>query len=648
MGKNWKNEIAEENYKTYRENARYRVSWERDANIFENARYNVHFSPSEEADMLALNLAPVPVSLLTAICDSADAMMVASRPTVHVAPIINPYDDQFTEISKAVAQKYNFLIKRSWYDSLGSLQYDRVVRDSGNVGHGIFYVVPRITYGEFNVDIKHINWRYFFPHPSSTDMFYRDMDNAVIAMRISPKAAYRIVRNFEDDITFDKFKKDWGKHYTLTGNSRVSKYDPALKDSILFTHRLQLEDQMVYIVNPKKDNVNYNGEIPFKTYTEYTPELKEQERRGDIEIIKEMRFVLTEYTSVGGLGYKVVYPISQPNFVPLVHDHRDTPYPIGRVWYLYPLQRALNKFVMTAILNGTMMNSTRIVSEEGSIVNKDEWKKNFTKMGAMLEYKPLIPGQSKPPVIIEGKPLSDAWLQFPRQIMYWMEYVSGQFGTMMGDPSQAPDVFSTLASLQSSGGQRVRKRLMVADGALSIVGQIVGEFYKNYAPPNGFATTINEDGTQSAPEKYNILVPNNKVKQDGSSEVEIKIRPDTDLSIGFNKVRFVTQGSTGFEAGTEAALLTTLATQLKVSELIPLILTRLNMKDVDKIIKNIDVKNQLQMTVQQQGEIIKELEGRTKILQNQIVQKGMEVDVAKFGAELKKVLNDIKSQAENQ
>ena len=72
------------------------------------------------------------------------------------------------------------------------------------------------------------------------------------------------------------------------------------------------------------------------------------------------------------------------------------------------------------------------------------------------------------------------------------------------------------------------------------------------------------------------------------------------------------------------------------------------MKDVDKIIKNIDVKNQLQMTVQQQGEIIKELEGRTKILQNQIVQKGMEVDVAKFGAELKKVLNDIKSQAENQ
>jgi len=237
-------------------------------------------------------------------------------------------------------------------------------------------------------------------------------------------------------------------------------------------------------------------------------------------------------------------------------------------------------------------------------------------------------------------------LQMPQYLSYVMEYVSGIFGVMMGDSRETPNVFSTVASLQSAGGQRIKRRLAHADACLSIVGKLVGEFYKNYAPLNGYGSVIDESGQQSEPVKYNVMNPKTEIDKNGKKIESIEIDPMTDLSKGFQDIRFITQGSSGYEAGTEAALLTNLATQLKVPQLVPLILTRLNIKDVDKIVKQLDLVQQQGATIEQLNQTLQEVERRANVLANQVTQKSFETAKAQFDAQFTKLLSTYKLQLE--
>lgn len=642
MKRQWTTEIASENFKLYKENRSARRAWEIDAIRFDDFRYSIHFSKAEEKEMLAFRQAPLPISITTAICDTAEAMMIASKPTIRVAPIINPFDDAATQLSKDVAARFQYLIQKAWYDSLGGLQHDRVVRDSSNVGHGFYYVVPRREFGEFNVDIKHLSWRYVYPHSQTKDPFYRDMDNCIVAMRVSRDYGYRFIKGLEPDITREWYDEECvkGNIGTTDAGEPITRYSPnSIRGyGVLFVKRMVLEEHTAYLVVPQgKDSI---GRTEVKFYPEKTPEMIAQERKGEIIIKESKAFFLTEYTSVGNKGYKEVYPIRKYNLIPLVYDHRDTPYPLGRIWYLYPLQRALNKFIMVALLNGSLMNGIRMLAEENSLVNEHEWAKNFAIPGSKLFYKLPIPGQSKPPQIIEGKPLGEQWLKFPQYLAYIMGMVSGIFGVMMGDSRETPDVFSTVASLQSAGGLKMKRRLAQADATLSVVGEVVGEFYREYAPINGYSTMINENGEEQPPMTYNVI------EADKNNPQKIAMRPETDLSRGFKSIRFTTQPSQGFESGTEAALLTNLATQLKVPQLVPLILKRLNIPDVDKIVDQLSLVNQQASTIEQLTGTIKDLDKRTTNLANQITQKQFEVSKAQFDSWFAKYKADIQSGTE--
>ena len=640
MSIQWKENIAIENFKLFKENSAARRAWEEDALKFEEFRYNNHFSLAEKKELLAFRQAPIPVSYTTAICDTAEAMMTASNPVIRVAPIINPYDDQKTSISKQVAAIYNHLAQKAWYDSLGSLQHDRVTRDSSNVGHGFYYVIPRQEYGEFTVDIKHMNWRYVYPHSQTKDPFYRDADNTIVAMKISKMAGYKLAKSIDPELTEEQYNENFVKGkitYTPTGGVLGERYGSYTRptESVLFINRILLEEETIYLAIPTEQPPVEEGMPAYKMYLEVTDNLKSQVKAGKVTIREVKRHILVEYRSIGNQGYKAKYPISSYNIIPLVYDHRDNPYPYGRIWYLYPLQRALNKFMMIAILNGSLMNSLRVMAEENSIVNEYEWDKNFALPGARLTWRRVVPGHSEPPVIIQPQPLGDAWLQMPRYLSYLMEVISGIFGTMMGDGREAPSVFSTVASLQSAGGQKIKRRLGQVDAALSIVGKVVCEFYKHYAPPNSYSITLDKDGNEGEPQKYNVLRP--------TDNGGVEVIPETDLSVGFREVRFTSQSSNGFESGTEAALLTTLATQLKTPQLIPLILKRLNMPDVDKVMKDMDVARMQQGQIDQMQEMITNLERKSEILANQVQQKSFELSKSQFDAKFTKIIEKAKN-----
>jgi hypothetical protein len=592
----------------------------------------------------------MPISVLTAICDTADAMMVSAKPTVHVSPIVFPHNQELYNHSKSVASKFEVLIQKGWHDSLGNLQYDRVVRDSTNTGHGLFYVVPRNEYGEFLVDVKHLSWRYFFPDPASKDPLYQDMDNMIYAMPLSFKAGYKFVKSIDSSITEKEFLENFARGSEVDydfeedpvyGGLRRSKNDN--QPDVLFIQRVTLEEDEVHYVVPLEENLNTSGsDLGYRTYPKLTDELLKAKSLGRVRIISKRRMMLCEYTSIGNLGRKKKYPITKYNIVPLVYDHRDTPYPYSRSWYLYPAQRTLNKFVMTAVLNSSLMNSMRVVAEDKSVINMKEWVSTASMPGSVLRYRLPVPGISTPPQIIKPEPMSEAWLSFPRYLTYMMEYISGIFGTMMGDSTNAPNVFSTVASLQSAGGEKIKRRLAHADAALSVVGEVMGEFYKEYAPPNGYASVMKPNEPDEII-TYNTLKVNQSKDQDGRAKIDVSIDPSDDLSSGFRSVRFSSRASAGYESATEALLLTQLATQLKQPALVPEIIERVGIRGGDDIRKKLDVTEQLKQQLAQLQNALKETGQENKTHKNQIFQLAKTLEQAKFKGKLDVELEQFKN-----
>lgn len=636
MAKSWEDEIAKINYSVYKDYKNYAGTWRTNALKMEDARFGKQFSAQEEKQLLAFRQAPIPISVSTAIADTADALMMSSRPTVKVAPILNPFDDEKNKVSKNVSQLYNYLVQKSWYDSLGGLQYDRAIRDYTNTGHGLLYVVPRNEFGEFAVDVKHISWRYYYADPDSKDPLYRDMDNMIYAMSISKKAAYRFAKGITPDLEMKEFEEEFCKNgYAETGDSEDTKYGGAssTKDKVLFIQRMSLEETDVFMVIPTDPNINKNYGVEFKTYQELTPELIALEKSGKVKFEKRRKFHLTEYTSIGSKGYKIIYPVSQYNIIPLVYDHRDTPYPYGLIYRLYPLQRAMNKFLMSSILNMSIMNNTKILAEENSIINEQKFVQDSSMPGAIIKYRLPVPGYSQAPQIIQPTPMSEAWLTMPKYLTQMMEYVSGIFGTMMGDPSGTPNVFSTVAALQNAGGIKIKRRMAHIDASLSVVGGVIGEFYKHYAPINGFTSQVNATGEEEF-KVYNKMDIQDDISEQGEVKKKLTIDPNTDLSMGFKEIRFTSEGSNGYETATEASALTLLATQLSQPALIPAILERFNIKDVDKIVQNLDSGQRLQQENAQLQQAIKEMESRTQILQNQIFQQAKAVEAQKVKGQL--------------
>jgi len=638
--------IAKENFREfYSEYKSKRAPWFRDVNKYENFRYNQHFTNSEAADILKFRQAPLPMGITAAICDMAESLFTASSPQPRVIPVPFPMDSKEHAIAKAVAYRYDAAIKQTWRDSFGNIQFDKVVTDYNNVGHGFHYLVPRNEFGQFSVDYKHIPWHQVYIDPTSKDILYRDAEAQLVSLVMSRKAAFRLAKTVEPELTFEEFDKKWCTRAFIDDptDSYETRYISASYDmdkSVRFICRMMLEEQTVYQLIAKHKDVN----IPYKVVREITPEIQRLQKTGDIKAVEKRDFYLTVYTSIGSKGWKQVYPIRNYNLIPSIYDHRSTPFPHGRVWYIYPLQRALNKFVSLSILNATLSNSLRFFAEQGSIADVDKITNYGAIPGVFIQWRRSSP-DAKPPVPIMPQPLSDAFLQFPKFLIWMMEYVSGITAIMQGDASQSPDVFSTVATLQNAGGLKIKRRLRNLEVSLSQVGKVIAEMYREYAPPNGTIVNVGKSDVQSV--DYNTLQVVNKPGLAGMMGMtDIQMNPETDLSIGFKDVEFGIESSKGFQAATEAQLLGTMASQLKMPQLVPLVLDRLNIPDADKVVEEIKQAQQMAAKIGQQDEAIKQLQAQNQQLTGKVFQSIQEIVKAETKGKAGRMLERLRSDLE--
>jgi len=651
MNKNWTTEESNTNFKEFRNYQTHRFPWASNAKRMEQSSYARQYSPSEERMMLAFRQAPLAISISTAIMESANAAMTSINPTVAVSPIVHPFDPVRSQHSQSVAQIYNHALKKDWYDSLGSLQFDKGIVDLNNVGHGFQYVVPRFENGKFTTAVEHLPWRYTFLDPATKDPLYRTSDNIIYAMPMSRKAGFKYVKGIEPEMSYEEFEDQFVKSgeqnlfeaedYSYTrGKSNVN-------EDVIFIMRMCLEDEVSYKLVPGEKSEAKGrslGEFRHVTAAEYKgSEYESLVDAGILKKIPETKMFLTEHISVGSLGFKRVLPIDEYSIVPMVYDSPGRPYPYGRMWYIYPLQRALNKLVMNTLLNSSILNNVKVIAEDNQIINETQWTTGSSMPGVILKWRNTMPGVSKPPQVVQPTPLSDGFLVMPQFMIKMMEYVSGIHSLQQGDAQGAPNVFSTVAALNSAASQKVKRRMNHMENSLSTVGRIMGKYYREYAPLNGYVMQEN-DKKEQVPLIYNEI---DIARQKAGKNFKIVVKPGTDLSDGFDDVRFTVEGSSGTEAATEASMISNIIQTTGKTSLLPELLKRLNISDVNELIAKVEAEDDLSAQNAQLQKMTQELEKQNRIAQNQIKQLGISLERAKakgtLDAGVTKVLTELKT-----
>jgi hypothetical protein len=232
------------------------------------------------------------------------------------------------------------------------------------------------------------------------------------------------------------------------------------------------------------------------------------------------------------------------------------------------------------------------------------------------------------------------FLEFPRYLQYILEYVGGIGGIMMGDSnSQTPNVFKTVAALQSAGGEKIKRRVRNMDASLSVAGNVIADIYKHYAPYNGSISWISAV-KRVQQEEYNTLQANpNDLSQ-------IRIKPGTDLGVGIRDLQIFSTPNQGYENASVASLLQQVMGQLgpRGELLLPTFLKKIGIPEAYDLAEQFNTVKQQEMTIQQ---LQKQLEGLNQIAQKQaaeIDQKSKLISVQDFEEKMVRATEKFKQE----
>lgn len=614
-------EEAKQSFKLFLRYRSDRMKWYNDRVENDNFYHNEHYDEKERKDIEARGQAPLAINLTYAIVKQMISFLTSSQPEWHVVPF---GDVQTHPHLKQNAYTLRELLKGTWKNSRGHRQFTQIIKDVSVIGVGYGMPVPSYR-GHFGIKYKHIPYHYVYVAPNVDEIDYSDADNIIISKRLTTDQAASQL-NVDRSIIEEAARNRDFRYAGDDKSDRYLRYSSPFHpedDYVDVVQRMSLERRKLYHVVP----INPTIQSPRRFIFELNDQYRQLERQGIVRIEEIERTVLAKYISVGEFGKKFYQPIDSYTLTPFINEFNNTPYPLGDVDFLYGLQRAINKFILLAILNGTLANSLKIMAPRGSI-NKEQWKKDYPIPGAILDYEWTRDGQPVPQEI-SPQPFAGEFLTLPLQLIKIMEYVTGIFGVMQGDPEGAPDTASGLISLQGYGGQKVKLLGRNISEALSDAGRIMVNIFQNYAPYNESMPVIQRGGEVDS-------IPYNLVRAEGSN-----LRIENDLSLGDYNVEVTLAPNYGSERQMKAKVLADLAAQTQSPMLIKPILQLADIPEADEIAEQIDALSQANAKVEELQQSLERMEQINRQLENQVLQKAQKVELEKFGAQLDKLVNKL-------
>lgn len=591
----------------------------------DNFYHNVHFDKEQRAEIISRGQAPLEINVTYSIIKQMISLLTSESPVWDVDPV--------GDTDKKYAYLMRSLLDASWYNSKAGRQLSQITKNKLITGIGYASINPMFTSSgsAFGVQFKHLPYHHVYVSPNAREFDFSDAENIVISKMMSheqiadlfgikleevEKIAAEDEQNNADSTGSDKSEPTVRYMSNLPGHKRSR-----------VIQRLSMSRQDIWIVTPVSANASVSNR---KVYFSETEQIRRAVANNQLRVQKVSGKVLEKCISVGQYGHKYYMPIGMYNVVPFIDEFNDNPYPLGEVDFLMPLQKALNKFIMLTILNATLANNMKTMSPTGAI-DKTKYENSYALPGVLIEYdwKEGMPE----PKQINPQAFTEGFFQFPKFIISLMEYLTGIFGVIQGNPEGAPRTASGLMSLQNYGGQKIRLLGRNMNDALSSCGDVAIELFQNYAPYNQTMAYYDEQKAEMRSVQFNTQIPK-----------EGNVTIDNDLSIGKFKTRCIVRQNYGSERELKANMLANLAAQTKSQALLKPILKLADIPEVDEVLDSIDEIASLNQTVQQQQQTIERITQINQQLENAVMRKSQQVTLSEFEGELRKLFLETKTE----
>lgn len=603
------------------------------------------FTEEELKQMQERYTIPISINALSAICEQYQAFLTSSVPAIGLIPV--------GKTSKHFAYVWREIIKYSLYiNKFQSRVQPQAIKDCITVGHGIVIIGPSnfFNMNEFNCVIRSLPWRYFFPDPTSIEPDYQDGERHFIAWPMPRSKAKKIWNLTKEQL----------EHATNVIEGDTSRFvDSAGVDGqgnkqVWVIECYEKVKARIYIL---PDGTRTFEKPETLSYVDENGQYKNVESYEDVFIRRVIK--LGNY-----IADDKILPITKYPFGVYSFTHNRSPYTYGLVHGIADLQHAINKFIALTMENAQKTNNSKIIAAAGTIQDKAKWESDSSRPGVVLEFEPnaALPDGGRPHVET-GQAYNSAWFMLLREMVKFMEYVTGIFDVLQGNSENAPQTAQATNSIQNFGTQRPKMKARSFDDGNQTLLETLIEYMQAYSPQENIMRYI-ENG-----EAYNEIISDVKVRieqQNGQTNVvEDPAGQETATFIKLateDKVRAIL-GTTKegryrvhYQSSTNLPNVRQMVSQVMQSIIasvaddnLKILLTRaiLELQDfpeIDKVLRDADVVQRLQSMVEQLQAKLEEQEKQISGLQNQVISAERQARLSEWDAEADKVKNKLDAE----
>jgi len=441
------------------------------------------FTKEQLEEMKAKHLIGTSINFSLPIIEMLIAFLTASQPIPDTVPL--------GETSKDKAYVYREIIKATLNTNhfAGEIQ-EQLIKDQCITGRGVLQVKPAnyYNYNEFNVILEPLDYRYYYPDPSSCIRSHQDSEIIFVAKPLSKNKAKKIYGLTDEECKYATSIDFQG-------------YNPAYDSPFVSTFSTFSDDPPIWIqeIYEKEKATLYILQDGTSTFEK--PEMFVNSAGILVNnILSQRKQVFIRRTIKLGNYIKdsELIPITYYPFIIYGHTHNRTPYEYGVVHNFIDLSHALNKFTAILVENAQQSSNSSMIAPEGAIDDKAKFQKDRSTPGAVATYNAdsSLPNGGKPEQNIPT-PLSNAYYSLYNIMRELIEYVTGMNSLMQGNPVGAPDTVGATNTLTTAGLQRPKMYARRIDSSNSILGKLIIEMYQAFAPEENVIAYIDNTSAKT-------------------------------------------------------------------------------------------------------------------------------------------------------
>tara|TARA_R100000664_G_C2758120_1_gene146808 strand:- start:1319 stop:3571 length:2253 start_codon:yes stop_codon:yes gene_type:complete len=370
-----------------------------------------------------------------------------------------------------------------------------------------------------------------------------------------------------------------------------------------------------------------NSKIDNKVVTEKEFNILMKDKVFEARLVEAVKFHENKIKLCCIVGDKTLYekylPLTEYPIIPFHYKWTGTPFPMSAVAPLIGKQRELNKAHQLMVHNASLGSSLRWMYEEGSI-DTDYWEQYSSSPGALL---PKRSGFEAPQPVMPFQ-LNNAFFSLTQTGKGDMEYLAGIYSAMQGDTSASADMpYRGMLAMDEYGTRRIKYWLKnCIEPALRQVGEVVKQYSQT---------------VYTAHKIFRIVQPESI---EGEKQVEINVPVYNDYGEVVDK--YMDYASAKFDVRIQAGSTLPVNRWAYLEELKQLmqlgvvddiaVLAETDIRNKDNIVKRKSLYAQLQSTIANLEEQVKNSNGTIETLERQLVQYGINNKILRGGVEVDK------------